>query len=65
MFSTIEGPVRMHDFNDNVQMIISYEFKQDLRVISRKVYGFLDLLGDIGGLAGSLYSSFMLLIVVL
>ena len=33
-------------------------------VIQRKVYGILDLLGDIGGLASSLQSSFFFLIIV-
>ena len=36
----------------------------DLLILKRKVYGLLDLLGDIGGLASSLKSAFFALITV-
>ena len=44
--------------------MVSYEFKPDLKIIKRKVYGFLDFLGDIGGLSGGLKTSFFLLMFV-
>ena len=59
------GPMRMYDFKDNVQMAITYEFSRDLAVIKRKVYGFLDFMGDLGGLAGALHASFTALVIVL
>ena len=44
-------------------MEIAYEFNRDLNMFRRKVYGLLDFLGDIGGLAGSLSSIFAGLII--
>ena len=58
MFETTMGPLRFYDLDDNVQQAVSYEYKRDLKIIRRKVYGFLDFLGDIGGLAGALTSFF-------
>ena len=55
----------MYDYTDSVQMAVTYELNRDLKIIKRKVYGFLDLLGDIGGLSGSLYSIFFAAIIVL
>ena len=37
---------------------------ENLWTIQRRVYGILDLLGDVGGLAGSLYTLFFALIIV-
>ena len=54
----------MYDFSDGVQLSITYELSRDLMTISRKVYGFLDFLGDLGGLAGTLYTSFGAVIIV-
>ena len=65
MFSTVSGQLRMYDYTDSVQMAVTYELNRDLKIIKRKVYGFLDLLGDIGGLSGSLYSIFFAAIIVL
>ena len=64
LFSVVPGPLRMYDFDDDVQLAITYEFKRDLQVIRRKVYGFLDWMGDIGGLAGALHASFTAAIIV-
>ena len=64
-FKVTPGPMRMYDFVDNVHMAITYEFSRDLVVIKRKVYGFLDFMGDIGGLAGALHASFAAAIIVL
>ena len=54
MFSVFTGPLRFYDFPDNGHMAITYEHSKDLNIIRRKVYGILDFLGDIGGLAGTL-----------
>ena len=56
---------RLYDFDDNVQLALTYELSPDLNVIQRQVYGMLDLLGDLGGLAGSLYTLFFSLIIIL
>ena len=64
LFSVVPGPLRMYDFDDDVQLAITYEFKRDLQVIRRKVYGFLDWMGDIGGLAGALHATFTAAIIV-
>ena len=45
-------------------MAITYELNRDLIKISRKVFGFLDFLGALGGLNGSLKALFSLLIIV-
>jgi len=55
----------MYDYDTPVHMGVTYELNRDLKIIRRKVYGFLDLLGDIGGLSGSLYSIFFAAIIVL
>ena len=65
MFKVTDGPMRMYDFPDNVQMAITYEFSRDLTVTRRKVYGFLDFLGDLGGLASSLHAGLTALIILL
>ena len=41
-----------------MHVAITYELDRDLRTIQRKVYGILDFLGDIGGLAGALKAFF-------
>ena len=64
LFSIVPGPLRMYDFDDDVQLAITYEFKRDLQVIRRKVYSFLDWMRDIGGLAGALHATFAAAIIV-
>ena len=44
--------------------MVSYEFKLDLKIIRRKVYGFLDFLGDMNGLSGGIKSFFFALMFV-
>ena len=51
-------------FFDNVQLAITYELDRDSKTIQRKVYGLLDWLGDIGGLAGALMALFTALIII-
>jgi len=58
-----ENP-RLYDYFDDIHMALSYELSPDLKIVKRKVYGLLDLLGDIGGLASSLKSLFFALILV-
>ena len=64
IFNVVPGPLRMYDFDDDVQLAITYEFDRDLQVIRRKVYGFLDWMGDIGGLAGALHATFSAAIII-
>lgn len=64
IFDVKTAGTRLYDFADNVQLAITYELSSDLRVVKRQVYGLLDLLGDLGGLASSLYSLFFALITV-
>ena len=64
MFYITPGLVRAYDFPDDVQMAITYEFSNDLLVVKRKVYGFLDFLGDLGGLSGSLRAGCTLAIII-
>jgi len=45
-------------------MAITYELDRDLVVIRRQVFGLLDWLGAIGGLAGALRGLFGVLIIV-
>ena len=54
----------MYDFDDNVQLALTYELSPHLNVVHRYVYGFLDLLGDVGGLAGSLKALFFAMVIV-
>ena len=60
----MKGGSRLYDFPDGLQLAISYEMSENLWTIQRRVYGILDLLGDVGGLAGSLYTLFFALIIV-
>lgn len=64
MFHVDKGPVRFYDFKDNVHFAITYEMSRDLLSVNRKVYSVLDLLGDVGGLTGSLHAIFALAIFV-
>jgi len=45
-------------------MAITYELSRDLNMIKRKVYGILDFLGDVGGLAGALKALFTVAVIV-
>ena len=47
-----------------MQLAITYELNRDLHRINRKVYGILDWLGSIGGLAGALKALFSVLVIV-
>ena len=47
-----------------MQLAITYELNRDLHRVNRKVYGVLDWLGSIGGLAGALRALFSVLVVV-
>ena len=58
MFEVRQGPLRLYDFKDGVQLGITYELNRNLKTVKRKVYGILDWLGDIGGLAGALHAIF-------
>ena len=64
LFSIVQGPFRLYDFKDDVQLAITYELNRDLKIVSRKVYGILDWLGDIGGLAGALQALFVAAITI-
>ena len=66
MFTIEEGPVRPYDFPrpDTTQLAITYELSRDLNIIRRKVYGVLDFLGDLGGLAGALRGLFAVIVLL-
>ena len=66
MFTVEEGPVRPYDFPrpDTTQLAITYELSRDLNKIRRKVYGLLDFLGDLGGLAGALRGLFTVVVLL-
>ena len=64
MYKVVPGPQRPYDFPDLVQIAITYELDRDLRIIRRKVYGLLDFLGDLGGLAGALRGIFTVAIIL-
>ena len=64
MFKVSSGALRLYDFPDNVQLAITYELSQDLTIIRRTVYNILDLLGDIGGLAGALRALFTVAVII-
>ena len=64
IFSIRQGEVRPYDYFDSVQLSITFELDRDLRVVKRNVYIFMDWLGDIGGLAGSLYALFGALVII-
>jgi hypothetical protein len=54
IFTVNPGPTRLYDFRDDVHLAITYELNRNLTTVRRKVYGILDFLGDLGGLAGAL-----------
>ena len=64
MFTITQGNMRLYDFPDDIQLAITYELDRDQRTIRRQVYGILDFLGDIGGLAGALKALFAALIII-
>ena len=66
MFEVTAGPTRLYDFPypDTTQLAITYELNRDLQIIRRKVYGILDFLGDLGGLAGALRGLFTVVVLI-
>ena len=66
MFIVEPGPTRLYDFPypDTTQLAITYELSRDLNIIRRKVYGVLDYLGDLGGLAGALRGLFTVIVLI-
>lgn len=66
MFIVEPGPARLYDFPypDTTQLAITYELSRDLNIIRRKVYGILDFLGDLGGLAGALRGLFAGVVII-
>ena len=64
IFKVTTGRLSLHDFDDNVQLAISYELSRDLTITWRTVYSLLDLLGDIGGLAGALQALFSITVII-
>ena len=42
IFRVVEGTERLYEFNDSVQLAITYELNRDLRIIRRHVYSILD-----------------------
>lgn len=64
IFRVVEGTERLYEFNDSVQLAITYELNRDLRIIRRHVYSILDYLGDLGGLSSSLFALFAVCIIV-
>ena len=60
LFDASAGTFRLWDFPGDVHTAITYELNRDLRTIKRKVYGVLDFLGDVGGLAAALMGLFKL-----
>ena len=45
-------------------MVITYVLERDLSKIRRQVYGILDYVGDLGGLAGAIFSIFSTLVLL-
>ena len=64
IFSIIEAKVRPYDFNDDIQVAVTYEFSPDLLQLKRKVYSIMDWLGDIGGLKVSLFVIFSTIVLI-
>ena len=58
IFEIKSDTMRLHDFDDDIQLAITYELDRSRKVIRRKVYSILDWLGDIGGLAGAIKALF-------
>ena len=54
----------MYDKDDSVQIAVTYELNRETKIMRRKVYGFLDILADLGGLTVSLYSIFSVAVIV-
>ena len=55
-------PVQSYEKDKDVQVDITIEMDLDLKVISRSGYTILDLISDIGGIQGVLFSSFAILV---
>ena len=51
-------PVRSYEKDYNVQMDLVIEREMDARMMKRSAYNFFDMMSDIGGMQGLLYSGF-------
>ena len=62
MYTVRPNGIRLYDFDDDVQLALTYQLSGDLQIVKRKVYGILDFLGDLGGLASSIKAFFFVAI---
>ena len=53
------------DANEAFQLVVRFDMSLDAHTINRSVYTLLDVLGDVGGLSGSLFALFNVLVVIL
>ena len=51
-----ELPMRPYEKDDKVHIMIAYERDTNKINIERTVYGFLDMLGDVGGVTEALFA---------
>ena len=54
IFNVKQNTRRPYEFDDDVHIVISYEFDLNLYRVDRDAYNILDWLGDIGGLKEAL-----------
>ena len=53
------------DSREEFQLVVRFDMSLDAHTINRSVYTLLDVLGDVGGLSGSLFALFNVLVVIL
>ena len=54
IFSIKPLTIRPYEFDDNIHMVVSFEFDLDKKRIDREVHNLFDVLGNIGGLETAL-----------
>ena len=63
-FKTVSKLNRVLNYRDKKQTAVTYELSLSIDVHDRRVYSFLDILSDIGGLNKSVHSIFFFIVVI-
>ena len=63
-FKAVSKPNRVMNYRDRKQAAVTYELSLSIDVHDRRVYSFLDILSDVGGLNKSVLSIFFFIVVI-
>ena len=65
MYLIKPGEHRTYEYFDLTHVSISYEMNLDRTLITRRIYGYFDLISEMGGLGNGLVAIFNFLVIIL